>query len=80
MYRMHTCVASNCMHVVHSGGFGFGGGLGYTYLNPLNPIYVNLNLSLFKVTYQLLGVMVQLLIAMALTKPLGVQNYVNYPN
>ena len=34
MYHMHTLGASKCMHVVHSvGGFAFGGGFGYTYLN-----------------------------------------------
>ena len=33
MYHMHTLGASKCMHVVHSVGFAFGGGSGYTYVN-----------------------------------------------
>ena len=33
MYHMHTFVASICMDLVHSGGFRFGDGFGYSYLN-----------------------------------------------
>ena len=33
MYRMHTLGAFKCMHVVHIGGFRFGGGFGYMYLS-----------------------------------------------
>ena len=76
IYRMHTFVASNCMHVVHSGGFRFSGSTFILW----TPISVNLKFSLFMVTFQLLCVMVQLLIAMALPKPLGVKNCVDYPN
>ena len=48
MYHMHTFVASNCMHMVHNGGFGFGGGFGYTYLNPLNPNFCRFELFIVK--------------------------------
>ena len=33
MYHMHTFVVSLCMDLVHSGGFRFGDGFGYTYLS-----------------------------------------------
>ena len=32
MYQIHTYGSNKYMHVVHSGGFRFGDGFGYTYL------------------------------------------------
>ena len=42
MYTHGTFVASTCMHLIHSGGFRFGDGFGYTYLSLEKNVIVNM--------------------------------------